>query len=75
MKPLMSLEKWKSKMSWMADVYQALKKVIPLEEKLSVMAEDVAKLSDKMVEIDRRLLKLETKLEVYEGIAKRREIN
>ncbi|MEK6681243.1 MAG: hypothetical protein AABY79_04675 [Nitrospirota bacterium] len=59
----------------MADVYQALKKVILIEEKLSVMAEDVAKLSDKMVEIDRRLLKLETKLEVYEGIAKRREIN
>ena len=54
----------------MADVYQALKKVILIEEKLSVMAEDVAKLSDKMVEIDRRLLKLETKLEVYEGIAK-----
>ena len=62
-------------MSWMADVYQALKKVILIEEKLSVMAEDVAKLSDKMVEIDRRLLELETKLEVYEGIAKRREIN
>ena len=62
-------------MSWMADVYQALKKVILIEEKLSVMAEDVAKLSDKMVEIDRRLLKLETKLEVYEGIAKKREIN
>ena len=61
-------------MSWMTDVLHALKKIILIEEKLSVMTEDIVKLTDKMVDIDRRLIKLETKLEIYEGMAKRREL-
>ena len=60
-------------MSWMTDVLHALKKIILIEEE-SVMTEDIVKLTDKMVDIDRRLLKLETKLEVLRAW-QRREIS
>ncbi len=59
-------------MSWAAEAFRALKKIILLEERMSQMADRVDGLGRLMTDMDRRLLRLETKMEVYESSARRR---
>ena len=56
-------------MSWAAQALQALKKIITLEERITVMVDDVKTLSAIIRDMDKRLLKLETKIEIYESLA------
>ena len=59
-------------MSWAAEAFRALKKIILLEERMSQLADRVDGLGRLMTDMDRRLLRLETKMEVYESSARRR---
>jgi len=59
-------------MSWAAEAFLALKKIILLEERTSQLADRVDGLGRLMTDMDRRLLRLETKMEVYESAPGRR---
>ena len=59
-------------MSWTAEAFRALKKIILLEECMSQMADRVDGLGRLMTDMDRRLLRLETKMEVYESSPRQR---
>ncbi len=59
-------------MSWAAEAFRALKKIILLEERVGQLADRVDGLGRLMTDMDRRLLRLETKMEVYESSARRR---
>jgi hypothetical protein len=58
-------------MSWITDAVQALKKIIIIEDRVSSMAEDLKKMAERLYEMDKRVLKLETKFEVYEGLSRK----
>lgn len=58
-------------MSWGVDALKALKKIITLEERVTRMTDDVKALTGIMRDMDKRLTRLEAKIEVYESIAKR----
>jgi len=57
--------------SWAADALAALRKIITLEERVATLADDVKELGKIIKDIDRRLIKLETKFEVYEHLAEK----
>ncbi len=59
-------------MSWAAEAFRALKKIILLEERMSQLADRVDGLGRLMTDMDRRLLRLETKMEMYESAARHR---
>ncbi len=59
-------------MSWTAEAFRAFKKIILLEERMSQLADRVDGLGRLMTDMDRRLLRLETKMEVYESSARQR---
>ena len=59
-------------MSWAAEAFLALKKIILLEERTTQLADRVEGLGRLMTDMDRRLLRLETKMEVYESTARHR---
>lgn len=59
-------------MSWAAEAFRALKKIILLEERVSQLADRVDGLGRLVTDMDRRLVRLETKLEVYESSARQR---
>lgn len=58
-------------MSWAADALAALRKIITLEERVVTMAEDIKDLGRIARDLDRRLVKLETKFEIYERLAEK----
>lgn len=58
-------------MSWASDAVAALRKILILEERMTTLADDVKNMAKLTKDLDRRLLKLETKLEIYEGLSGR----
>lgn len=58
-------------MSWAADALAALRKIITLEERVVTMAEDIKDLGRLARDLDRRLVRLETKFEVYERLSEK----
>jgi hypothetical protein len=62
----------RSAVSWAAEAFRALKKIILLEERMSQLADRVNGLGRLMTDMDRRMLRLETKMEVYESSTRRR---
>lgn len=59
-------------MSWAGEAFRALKKIILLEERVSQLADRVDGLGRVATDMDRRLVRLETKLDLYESTARRR---
>ncbi len=55
-------------MSWASDAVAALRKILILEERVVTVSEDLKALAKLTKELDRRLLKIETKLEIYEEL-------
>jgi len=60
-------------MSWAAEAFGALKKIILLEERVSQVADRVDVLGRLMTDMDRRLVRLETKIEMYESLGRQRK--
>ncbi len=60
-------------MSWATEAFRALKKIILLEERMSQLADRVDGLGRLMTDMDRRLLRLETKMEVYQSPGRQRK--
>lgn len=60
-------------MSWAAEAFRALKKIILLEERVTQLADRVDGLGRLMTDMDRRLVRLETKLDIYESSARQRK--
>ena len=60
-------------MSWAAEAFAALKKMILLEDRVSRLADRVDGIGRLMTEMDRRLIRLETKVDVYESVSRRRK--
>lgn len=56
-------------MSWAADVYSAVRKMVLLEDRVQSLTDEVRKLADSQVELDRRLIRLEAKFELLERMA------
>jgi hypothetical protein len=56
-------------MSWASDVYNGIRKVILLEDRLEQLTARVHSLGESQIELDRRLLRLEAKFELLERIA------
>ncbi len=59
-------------MSWAGEAFRALKKIILLDERVGQLADRVDALGRLMTDIDRRLVRIETKLDLYESSARRR---
>jgi hypothetical protein len=60
-------------MSWATEAFAALKKIILLEDRVSRLADHVDGIGRLMTEMDRRLIRLETKIDVYESAGRRRK--
>ena len=56
-------------MSWIADVYSAVQKIILIEERLDNLTDKVSTMSSAQVEFDRRLIRMEAKFELLERMA------
>jgi len=57
-------------MSWAADAFSALKKIILLESRVTQLADRMDTFGRLMTDIDRRLIRLEAKLETYEALGR-----
>jgi len=57
--------------SWAADALAALRKIITLEERVVTLADDMQEIGRIVRDLDRRMVKLETKLEVYERLGEK----
>jgi hypothetical protein len=60
-------------MSWAAEAFAALKKIILLEDRVSRLADRVDGLGRLVTDMDRRVIRLETKMDVYESASRRRK--
>jgi SMC interacting uncharacterized protein involved in chromosome segregation len=58
-------------MSWAGEALAALRKIITLEERVSTLTGDIHELTKIVRDLDHRLVKLETKLEVYERLSEK----
>ena len=58
-------------MTWAGEALAAIRKIILIEERVNALAEQVKRLADAYVELDRRLLKIEAKFELIERISGR----
>ena len=58
-------------MSWAGEALAALRKIITLEERVATLAEDIHELTRIVRDLDHRLVKMETKFEVYERLSER----
>ena len=58
-------------MSWAGEALTALRKIITLEERVATLADDIHELTRITRDLDHRLVKLETKLEVYERLSEK----
>ncbi len=56
-------------MSWATEALSALRKIITLEERVGTLADDMREISQIIKELDRRVVRLETKFEVYERLS------
>ncbi len=60
-------------MSWASEAFNALKKIILLEERVSHVADRMDVLGRLMTDMDRRLIRLEARLDTYESLARQRK--
>jgi SMC interacting uncharacterized protein involved in chromosome segregation len=58
-------------MSWAGDALAALRKIITLEERVATLTDDIHEVTKIVRDLDHRLVKLETKLEVYERLSEK----
>jgi SMC interacting uncharacterized protein involved in chromosome segregation len=58
-------------MSWANEALAALRKIITLEERVATLTDDIHELTKIVRDLDHRLVRLETKLEVYERISEK----
>lgn len=58
-------------MSWASDAIAALRKIIVLEERVVTLSEDLKDMAKLTKNMERRLVKLETKLEIYEKLSEK----
>ena len=58
-------------MSWASDAVAALRKILILEERVINLSEDMKDLAKLTKDLERRLLKMETKLEIYEELSEK----
>ncbi|MCP9448726.1 MAG: hypothetical protein NNA21_01520 [Nitrospira sp.] len=58
-------------MSWAGDALAALRKIITLEERVVTLADDIRELAHIVKDLDHRLVKLETKIEIYERLSEK----
>ncbi len=56
-------------MSWATDALAALRKIIILEERVATLSGDLKDMAKLSKELERRLVKVETKLEIYEKLS------
>lgn len=56
-------------MTWAGEALAAIRKIILIEERVNALAEQVKRLADAYVEVDRRLLRVEAKFELIERIS------
>ena len=56
-------------MTWAGEALAAIRKIILIEERVNALAEQVKRLADAYLELDRRLLKIEAKFELIERIS------
>ena len=56
-------------MSWAGEALAALRKIITLEERVATLTEDIHELTRIVRDLDHRLVKMETKFEVYERLS------
>jgi len=60
-------------MSWASDAIAALRKILVLEERVVTLSGDLKDMATLITDLDKRLLKLETKWEVYEKLSRKEE--
>ena len=60
-------------MSWATEAFNALKKIILLEERVSHLSDRMGVLGRLLTDMDRRLIRLEAKLDIYESLARQRK--
>lgn len=56
-------------MSWARDAFDSLKRIILLEERISGLTEQAKQLMDTCKDLDRRLVRLEAKFELFEQMS------
>ena len=56
-------------MTWAGEALAAIRKIILIEERVNALAEQVKRLADAYLELDRRVLKIEAKFELIERIS------
>jgi hypothetical protein len=55
--------------TWAGEALAAIRKIILIEERVNALAEQVKRLADAYLELDRRLLRIEAKFEFMEVIS------
>ena len=58
-------------MSWTGEALAALRKLITLEERVATLTDDIRELTRMVRDLDHRLVKMETKIEVYERLSEK----
>jgi precorrin-6B methylase 1 len=58
-------------MTWAGEALAALRKIITLEERVATFTDDIHDPTRIVRDLDHRLVKLETKLEVYERLSEK----
>lgn len=56
-------------MTWAGEALAAIRKIVLIEERVGALSEQVKRLADSYLELDRRLLRLEAKFELIERIS------
>jgi len=59
--------------TWAGEALAAIRKIVLIEERVSSLSEQVKRLADSYVELDRRVLRLEAKFELIERFSARQE--
>ena len=58
-------------MSWAGEAFAALRKIIMLEKRVATLTDDIRELTRMVRDLDHRLVKMETKFEVYERLSEK----
>jgi len=55
--------------TWAGEALAAIRKIVLIEERVGALSEQVKRLADSYLELDRRLLRIEAKFELIERIS------
>lgn len=58
-------------MTWAGEALAAIRKIVLIEERIGSLSDQVKVLADSYVELDRRLLRMESKFELLESLSGR----